>query len=399
MNPPPAGGLARAMLRPGREKPVLGGHPWVFSGALERVEGYRAAGDPCQVFAADGRSLGFGYLNAQSQIVCRLVACDEPPGPALWAKRLEQALAARARLDLAAGDTDAYRIVNSEGDFLPGLVVDAYGPGLVVQFLSAGMERWRAQILALLTERLSPAFIYERSDSPLRREEGLAPVTGLLAGELPTPLVAREAGREFEVDVVAGHKTGLYLDQRDNRLLAGRLARGASVLNCFCYTGGFSVHAAAGGGRPVVSVDFSRQAIAAARTNLERNGQAAAAALCERADVFQYLRGDKQTWGLIVLDPPKFARREGEVTGALRGYRDINRLAIERLAPGGHLLTFSCSQAVNIIAFQQVVFEAAKEMKREMQVLGRLGAAPDHPFNAAHREGEYLKGLWLRCVS
>ncbi len=390
--------LARAWLRPGREKPVLGGHPWIFSGSLERVEGYAAPGDPCDVLAADGTRLGFGYLNAQSQIVCRLVSRDTPPGPRLWAARLAAAVAARGALGLEAAGTDAYRLVNSEGDFLPGLIVDRFGPGLVVQFLSAGMERWRAVLLDLLQAQLAPAFVFERSDSPLRREEGLSPAVGLVAGDLPEPLVVHEAGLEFVVDVAKGHKTGFYLDQRENRRLAGRLARGVPVLNCFCYSGGFSLHAAAGGGGPVVSVDLSREAVDLARANLERNGFAEAAAGCLRADVFQHLRADKRAWGLIVLDPPKFARRDGEVADAVRGYRDINRLAFERLAPGGHLLTFSCSQAVSLLVFQQAVFEAAREAGVEAQVLGRLGAGPDHPFNACHREGEYLKGLWVRRV-
>ena len=390
--------LARAILRPGREKPVLGGHPWIFSGSIERLEGYRLPGDPCEILSAAGERLGFGYLNANSQIVCRVVSRDEPPGPRLWAARLDAAFALRARLAPGDEGTDAWRLVNSEGDFLPGLIVDRYGSGLCVQFLTAGMERSRSQLLEMLRERLAPGFVYERSDSPLRGEEGLAPAVGLLSGALPSPLVIREGGLEFTIDPARGHKTGFYLDQRDNRRLAGQLSRGVPVLNCFCYTGGFSVHAAAGGGAPVVSVDLSRDAVELARANLERNGFADASARCVRADVFHHLRADRSRYGLIVLDPPKFARREGEVADAARGYHDINRLALERLSPGGHLLTFSCSQAVNLILFQQIVFEAAKEARQELQVLGRLGAGADHPFNACHREGEYLKGLWLRRV-
>lgn len=392
--------LARAVLKPGREKPVLGGHPWIFSGAVERLDGYNEPGDSCEVLDAAGRRLGFGYLNTRSQIVCRLVGA-EPPGPELWARRLEAALDLRARLGLPAAApaaTDAYRLVNAEGDFLPGLVIDRYGDGLCLQITTAGMERWRDELVALLRERLAPAFVYERSDAPLRREEGLPPRTGLLAGELPEPLVVREAGLEFAVDLARGHKTGLYLDQRENRLLAGGLARGAAVLNCFCYTGGFSVHAAAGGARKVVSVDLAREAVELARGNLARNGFAAAAAAVERADIFQRLRQEKGEYDLVVLDPPKFAKRESEVEGAARGYRDINRLALERLAPGGCLLTFSCSQAFSLLLFQQTVLEAAKETGREVQVVRRLGAAADHPFNACHREGDYLKGLLLRRV-
>jgi 23S rRNA (cytosine1962-C5)-methyltransferase len=390
--------LARAILRPGREKPVLGGHPWIFSGSIERLEGYRLPGDPGEILSAAGERLGFGYLNANSQIVCRVVSRDEPPGPRLWAARLDAALALRGRLASGDDGTDAWRLVNSEGDFLPGLIVDRYGSGLCVQFLTAGMERSRSNLLEMLRERIAPTFVYERSDSPLRGEEGLTPAVGLLSGALPSPLVIREGGLEFAIDPTRGHKTGFYLDQRDNRRLAGQLSRGVPVLNCFCYTGGFSVHAAAGGGAPVVSVDLSRDAVELARANLERNGCADAAARCVRADVFHHLRADRSRYGLIVLDPPKFARREGEVADAARGYHDINRLALERLAPGGHLLTFSCSQAVNLILFQQIVFEAAKEARQELQVLGRLGAGADHPFNACHREGEYLKGLWLRRV-
>lgn len=404
---------ARLVLKPGRDRAVRGGHPWVFSGSVERLEGEAEPGAACSIADAAGEVIAYGYLNPRSQIIARVTGRDGPPGPGVWRARLEDAIAWRRRLGLlppggrlddagAAAEPDpttACRLIDSEGDFLPGLIVDRYGPGVVVQLLTAGMERWRAEIVALLGERLRPVFIHERSDTPLRAEEGLPASAGPLAGEAPDPLLVREHGLDFAVDIVRGHKTGLYLDQRENRRLAGRLARGLRVLNCFAYAGGFAVHAGAGGAAASVSVDISRDACAAAEANLERSGLAGAAHEVVRADVFHYLRSDRERYGLIVLDPPKFARGDAEVAGAARGYQDINRLALARLETGGLLLTFSCSQAVSLLTFQQVVFAAAREQGCELQVLRRLGAAADHPFNACHREGEYLKGLLLRRVS
>lgn len=402
--------LARVVLKQGREKPLLAGHPWLFSGAVERIDGDSAPGGLCRIVAASGQTLAFGYVNPRSQIIARVTGHDGPLGPEQLRQRLASALALRQRLGLPASltagldgssplpATDAFRLVNSEGDFLPGLIVDRYGTGLVVQLLTAGFDRRRGEVSALLQELLAPAFIYERSDVGVRAEEGLPPAAGLLAGERPDPLVAREAGLELLVDVVKGHKTGLYLDQRENRCLAGSLAAGLPVLNAFAYTGGFGVHAAAGGGEPVVSVEISQEGCELARRNLERNGFARAAADVHRADVFHYLRSDREAYGLIILDPPKFARKESEVERAARGYQDVNRLALQRLLPGGFLMTFSCSQAMSLLHFQQTVFVAAREAGREVHVLRRLGAAADHPFHAFHREGEYLKGLLLRCV-
>ncbi len=415
--------LARVVLREGREGPLLDGHPWVYKGAVQRLAGYERPGDPCEIVAADGRRLGHGYCNPASRILARVVGRREGPlRPQLLRQRLADAVRWRAEQGLGRpgdpqsgraplgepadpddpddpdGATDAYRLVNSEGDRLPGLVVDRYGDGICLQLLTAGMERWREQLLAILGDLLAPAFVFERSDTPGRQEEGLETRTGLLAGELPEPLVVRELGLQFAVDPVQGHKTGFYLDQRENRLLAGLLAEGRRVLNAFCYTGAFSVHALAGGASEVISVDTSHEAVRLARENLARNGFAGAADLVRREDVFRTLRPGRQRYDLIVLDPPKFARGRAELEAASRGYRELNRLALEHLAPGGLLFTFSCSQAMGILPFQQQVQAAAAEAGREVQVLRRLGAGPDHPWQLPHREGEYLKGLLLRVA-
>jgi 23S rRNA (cytosine1962-C5)-methyltransferase len=409
--------LAQVILKEGREGPLLDGHPWVFKGAVQRLSGFERPGDPCEIVAADGRRLGYGTCNPEARILARLVSRREGPlRPQLLRQRLTDAVRWRAEqglgdsCDLQTGRaplgepadpddaTDAYRLVNSEGDRLPGLVVDRYGQGICLQLLTAGMERWREEILATLDDLLAPAFVFERSDTPGRQEEGLEPRSGLLTGALPEPLVVRELGLQFIVDPARGHKTGFYLDQRENRLLAGLLAEGRCVLNAFCYTGAFSVHALAGGATEVISVDSSHEAVRLARENLARNGFAQAADMVRRENVFRILRPGRQRYDMIVLDPPKFAHGRAEVEAASRGYRELNRLALGHLAPGGLLFTFSCSQAMGILPFQQQVQAAAAEAGRETQVLRRLGAGPDHPWQLPHREGEYLKGLLLRVV-
>ena len=393
---------AIVIVKPGREQPLRDGRPWLYKGAVQRLRGYREPGQPCRFVSTRGEQLGHGYCNADSLILGRLVDREHPFSPVLVRRRLELAVLRRARWGLGDGGalagttgagTDAYRLVNGEGDGLPGLVVDRYGPGLAVQLLTAGMERIRDAVLAALDELLAPAFVVERSDTAARAAEGLPPRRQVVAGTVPDPLVVHEDGLRYRADVTGGHKTGLYLDQRENRRLLRRLAEGASVLNGFCYTGGFSVAALAGGARRAVGVDTSRPALAAARANLELNGLGAHRADLVREDMFRFLRPGRERYDVVVLDPPKFARRREEVDRALEGYRELNRLAVAALAPGGLLLTFSCSGLVGAGPFQQAVQEGAVAAGRRLDVLQRLQAGPDHPWPLGQPGGDYLKGL------
>jgi 23S rRNA (cytosine1962-C5)-methyltransferase len=292
------------------------------------------------------------------------------------------------------------RLVNSEGDLLPGLVVDRYAGVLVLQVQTAGMERLLDRVVDILDARLSPQSIYERSDIPVRREEDLPMRKRLLRGaDLPTEIEITENGLRYGVSPESGQKTGFFLDQRDNRSRVRARAGGRRVLNCFAYTGGFGIASRAGGATAVTSVESSEPAIAMMQRNFERNGFDPGELV--HGDAFDFLRrkhAEGARWDLVVLDPPAFAKRKQQVDGALRGYKEINRQAIELLAPGGELFTFSCSQAIDMVTFRGVLFAAAAEAGIRIQVLDRLGAPLDHPVALAHAEGEYLKGLHLRRV-
>ncbi|NPV67582.1 MAG: 23S rRNA (cytosine(1962)-C(5))-methyltransferase RlmI [Anaerolineae bacterium] len=402
--------LPTVVLHAGREKAVLNRHPWVFSGAVAAVHGDPAPGDLVRVVDSSGAFLATGYWNPHSQIKVRLLSWDasERVDAAFWRERLRRAIDARVEDNLAyaGGIPRAYRLVNAENDYLPGLIVDRYGDWLVLQALTLGIDVRKAEIVALLMDDLQPRGIYERSDADVRDKEGLEPAVGLLAGEEPPDLIEiDEHGRRFLVDIRRGHKTGFYLDQRANRLLLGNLLRHDPeapqriVLNAFGYTGGFSVYALDGLARRVVTVDISAEAIALARRNVTLNGFPVADDDFVVADVFQYLRAcrDARQWfDLIVLDPPKFAPTARQVESAARGYKDINLLAFKLLRPGGLLLTFSCSGGVSADLFRKIVFGALIDAGRDAQVLATLGAAPDHPVALTFPEGEYLKGLLLR---
>jgi 23S rRNA (cytosine1962-C5)-methyltransferase len=385
---------AKIFLKRGKERPILRGHPWVFSGAVESIEGYENPGDLCDVHAHDGSFLARGYANRRSQITCRILTREDVPiDRGLFGERIERAL--KYRRDRLPPETDAYRLVNAEGDLLPGLTVDVYGKGLVCQFQAAGMERWKEQIVSLLMDLLRPDFIFERSDLIARQEEGLKPASGLLSGRLDGPVEIREHGHRFLADVSAGQKTGFYLDQRENRRLFASLAAGKRVCDCFCYTGGFSVYGATAGAAAITAVDSSRAALDLARKHLSLNvpGQASSDLICQ--DVFTYLRELPGPFDLMVVDPPPFARRASDRPQASRGYKDVNLWALKNLSPGGHLLTFSCSRAIDWKLFGQIIFAAAVDAGREVQIVARLGMPPDHPVSIFHPQGEYLKGLAL----
>lgn len=396
--------MGRVYIRSGKEKPVLNKHPWIFSGAIARVDERLQDGQVVDVVDGQGKFLARGYLNRKSQIAVRLLTWDE--GDAIdeqWLRsRLERAIGGRAALIDDDGQQGARRLVNAESDGLPGLVVDQYGPYLVLQFLTLGMERLRAEIADLLAQLLKPSGIYQRNDVEVRRHEGLPLECGLLAGAMPPDrLEIVEHGHRFWVDIKSGQKTGFYLDQRDNRLRGVPYFRGAGqVLNAFSYTGAFGVYAARAGAHQVVSVDSSAEALALARENMSLNEPNRQQDEWIVGDVFHILRefrDRRQTFDVIVLDPPKFATSQGQVQAACRGYKDINLLAFRLLNPGGILLTFSCSGLVSADLFQKVIFGASLDAGREVQILEKLSQGTDHPILLTFPESEYLKGFICRA--
>jgi 23S rRNA (cytosine1962-C5)-methyltransferase len=395
---------ATVYLEPGKDKPVRQHHPWIFSGAVARVEGQPAPGDLVEVTDARGEWLARGYFNASSQIIVRLLTWQqhEPVDAAFWRTRLAAAAASRAELRLEPGIT-AYRLIYAESDGVPGLIVDRYADWLVVQFLTLGVEVRRELLLALLAELFSPRGIVERSDAAVRRQEGLALRSGLAWGEAPpSDLEIREHGLRFQVDLLGGQKTGFYVDQRENRRIVGAQARGRRVLNAFSFTGAFGVYALANGAEHVTNIDSSYDALAGAEAALRLNGfdpDRQSESIC--GDVFQVLRtfrDEGRLFDLVILDPPKFARSKAELDGAARGYKDINLLGLKLLAPGGLLATFSCSGLVTPDLFQKIVFGASIDAGRPAQIIAKLSQGPDHPILLSFPEGEYLKGLLCRVA-
>jgi 23S rRNA (cytosine1962-C5)-methyltransferase len=391
---------ARLVLKPGREKSLRHRHPWVFSGAVETVEGNPASGDTIAVTAKDGAFLAWAAYCPESQIRARVWSFDAKDviDEAFLRRQLNAAIARRRMLGQGS---DSMRLVHGESDGLPGLVVDRFADTLVVQILSAGAERWRPVWGPLLAELTGAKAVYERSDVEVRSLEGLPPRTGPLLGQASGLVRINEDGIAYDVDVATGQKTGFYLDQRDNRALAGSLARDAEVLNAFCYTGGFSLSALKGGAKRVTSLDTSEEALALGRRNVEVNRFDEARTEWLAADVFAQLRkfrDQNRKFDLIVLDPPKFAPTEKHVPNAARAYKDINLWAMKLLAPGGNLLTFSCSGAISPDLFQKIVAGAAADARVDLQIRKHLGAALDHPVSIHFPEGEYLKGLWLQAA-
>jgi len=391
--------MSRLILKPGRERSVLRRHPWLFEGAVERLEGRARSGDTVEVIGADGAALGKAAWSPDSRIRARMWSFNpsESIDDAFFKRRVAAALARRAALPELAGQ-QGLRLVHAESDGLPGVICDRYRDTLVLAYTSSGAEKWRGAITAALHKATGCTRIYERSDADLRILEGLAPRCGWLQGTArDEALTIAENGITMEVDVVAGHKTGYYLDQRDNRLLARGLAAGRRVLNCFCYSGGFSLQALAGGATRVVSLDSSGPALAAARRNLALNPHLPAGlAEWREADVFDELRALRaggEQFDLIVLDPPKFAPSPAHAEKAARAYKDINLNAFKLLTPGGMLMTYSCSGGIGIELFQKIVAGAALDAGVDARMLRRLGASADHPVLLDFPEGEYLKGL------
>jgi len=388
------------VLKAGREKSVLLRHPWLFSGAIAQVKGEPASGETVTVYSSRMENLGSAAFSPQSSIAARFWTFDpdEKVDESFLYRKLQTAWQARQELH-DDPQTTAYRVVHSESDGLPGLVADRYNDWLVVQFTSAGAEYWRKPVIRLLQQASGLTNVYERSDVEVRSLEGLPERTGSLAGgEPPQYLTILENGIHYQVDISHGHKTGFYLDQRNNRARMRVLARDKRVLNCFCYTGGFSLSAAAGGAKEIISVDSSLEALELGKENMHLNGLETPAEWVE-GDVFQVLRkyrDQARTFDLIVLDPPKFAPTAAQVERAARGYKDINLLAFKLLTPGGLLMTYSCSGGVSADLFRKIVAGAALDAGVNAVVLERLSQGEDHPVALTFPEGEYLKGLVLR---
>jgi 23S rRNA (cytosine1962-C5)-methyltransferase len=387
-------------LKHGREKSVLRRHPWIFSGAIERIEGSPMSGDTVAVVTDAGRFLGWAAFSPASQIRLRIWTFDEATrvDASFFHDRLARAIDSRRRLGLVADDR-ACRLVFSESDGLPGLIVDRYGPFAVCQFLSAGSERWRNEIAAALLELGIARGVYERSEAGARRKEALPSRRGSMLGEEPPASVElRIGGALHAVDVARGQKTGAYLDQQSNRVRVASHARGAAVLDAFAYSGGFAIACLHAGATHARLVDSSAEALAAAERDARANGVADRCELVP-ADVFEELRALREAgtrFDVVVLDPPKFVHNAEQVQAGSRGYKDINWLALQLVAPGGVLATFSCSGHVDVALFQKIVAGAALDARRDAQVLERLAQAPDHPVALEFPEAEYLKGLILR---
>lgn len=390
-------------LKPGREKSLLRRHPWVFSGAVARVDGNPASGGTVDLLAANGQFLGRAAYSPFSQIRARLWTFDpdEQVDKDFFQKRIDNAVHARDTLHMT-GATDAFRLVNAESDGLPGLIVDQYADSLVLQSLTAGSEYWKDTLADLLLELTGLKDMYERSDADVRELEGLSPMVGVLRGGMPQlPFSILENSLKFKVNIETGHKTGFYLDQRENRLRVRALALGRDVLDCFCYTGGFTVNALAGGAKSVLSVDASADALALCRENVALNAFPLDRHQTLEGDVFQLLRkfrDEARSFDMIILDPPKFAPTSAQAEKAARGYKDINLLAFKLLRPGGLLVTFSCSGGVDAALFQKIVASAALDAGVEAQIVEHLAQAPDHPVALNFPEGAYLKGLICRKV-
>ena len=393
--------MTTIILKSGREKSLLRKHPWIFSGAIASVSGKAQAGETVEVKTDKGELLGCGAWSPESQIRVRMWSFEtqEKIDAQFFYTRLERAIEARKRLRLDEYTT-AYRIVNAESDGLPGIVIDRYGEYLVCQFLSTGAEYWKQVIVEQLVQLLPAKGIYERSDVDVRQKEGLQPASGVLMGEAPPDAIEiKEGDCRFYVDIKHGHKTGFYLDQRENRAAVVEFAQGTEVLNCFSYTGGFGIWALKGGANKVTNLDSSAALLEHARRNIELNHLDTTRVENVAGDAFQILRQYRDAnrqFDLIILDPPKFAESKDQIKRASRGYKDINLLACKLLKPGGILFTFSCSGLMEGSLFQKIVADAALDAGRNAQMIRWLTQAADHPTALNFPEGSYLKGMICR---
>ncbi len=390
------------ILKKGREKSVKNRHPWIFSGAIQRVEGDPQNGDIVDVWNRQARFAARGVISLKSQIRVRILTWrkNEKIDQNFWRRKIKRAIQGREALENSA-ITNAYRLVHAEADGLPGLIVDRYGPWLVVQFLAVAVERHKRAIVNALAEYAAPQGIFERSDTYTRKLENLTPVTGPLWGEIPPDLIEiEENGFRFTVDIKSGQKTGYYLDQRENRKrIMPYLGGGKEILNAFSFSGGFSVYAAAAGAGRIMNIDTSEDAHKMAQQNMWLNGFDDREDIYAAADAFELMRAyrdQKWTFDVVILDPPKFARNARQIKDASRGYKDINLLGMKLLKPGGVLITFSCSGAISENLFQKIIFGAAVDAKRDVQIIERLHQGTDHPVLVTFPESAYLKGFVCR---
>ena len=395
--------MVEIKLKKGKEKAVLQRHPWVFSGAVDKIKGKADNGDVVKVIDNSGDFLAYGYFNDQSRVAVRLIEWNEETqiDEDWYEQKINQAVAARADL-LKAEDTNALRLIFSEADFLPGLIVDKYADFLSVQILSTGIEKAKDIIIDKLCKALNPTGIFDRSDATARTHEGITAENGLLWGEAPAEFIAvKENGITYHINIAEGQKSGFYCDQRDNRLLLAAYAKGKSVLDCFSYSGGFSLNAMQNGAREVTSVDSSVLAIETLKQNIELNKFVKHKHTAIQSDVNKQLRAFKEEgkkFDIVVLDPPKYAPSRSALDRAARAYKDLNRLGMLLLEPGGLLATFSCSGAVDIETFKQIIAWAALDAGKEVQIVKQFSQPEDHPVRISFPEGEYLKGLLLRVL-
>lgn len=384
--------MNKIILKKGKDKAIRNHHHWIFSGAVQEIPSSFTDGEILQVFNDQGESLGSGYFNQKAKIFGRMITFDTKDPRIAIQNRIDAAIALRQQL-FKDDQTTAYRLINGEGDFLPGLIVDRYCNTLVLQISTLGAERLKPLIVDYLVTKLQIDSIYEKSNLPSRKEEGLGSQEGLIFGKMVEELKILENGHPFFVNIQEGQKTGFFLDHRKMRELIGLLSTGKRVLNCFSYTGGFSIYAGIAKALIVDSVDISEKAIEMARRNASLNDLKNMNFYAE--DVFQFLRERELPYDLIILDPPAFAKKQKDVIQACRGYKDINRIAMQKMPKGSLLLTCSCSYHVDESLFQKVLFQAAIEAKREVQIIGKHQLAPDHPINIFHPESNYLKSFLL----
>jgi 23S rRNA (cytosine1962-C5)-methyltransferase len=389
---------ARISLNVGREKSLLRKHPWIFSKAVNKIKGKPMLGDTVDVFDSKGNWLAKGAYSPESQIRIRVWSFEEHQevDRDFFCDKLQSAQTRRDWF-IAQGKLTGYRLIAGESDGLPGVTIDKYDNFIVCQLLSAGADFHRYTIVDCLTELYPGCHIYERSDVDVRKKEGLEPATGWLTEpQDSTECIIEEHGIKIHVDIATGHKTGFYLDQRDSRLTAGKFAKDKTILNCFSYTSTFALHCAANNAKDVINVDVSQAALDMGERNLALNGLSDANVSFIKEDVFKLLRRyreEKRRFDMIILDPPKFVESKAQLTGACRGYKDINMVAMQLLNPGGLLLTFSCSGLMEASLFQKVVADAALDAKRNVYFVERLQQAADHPISSNYPEGYYLKGL------
>jgi len=391
------------ILKKGKEKAALQRHPWIFSGAIDKVKGAPENGEIVKVFAADKSFLAYGYYNSQSRVAVRLLEWDEETtvDKNWYQQKLKNAIASRAHV-LNNEDTNTCRLVFSEADYLPGLIVDKYADFLSLQILSAGIENVKADIIDILRAELNPSGIFDKSDANARTHENLEVSQGLLWGETPPEFIeVKENGMRYHINIADGQKSGFYCDQRDNREILAAYTKDKEVLDCFCYSGGFTLNSLKHGAKHVTSVDSSALAIETLKHNLSLNGFTADQQTSIQSDVNKQLRAFKEegrTFDVIILDPPKYAPSRSALDRAARAYKDLNRLGMLLLNPGGILATYSCSGAVDLETFKQITAWAALDAGKEVQVIKQFHQPEDHPVRISFPEGEYLKGLLVRVL-